>query len=817
MRKSQFYAVALGFLALASCTDDNLVTTGDELAQLEAAEGNAITFGTYMSGTPTTRAGYRGAITTDVLKDNNKAKGFGVFAWYTGTKGYGDYNKWSGGSVADIAPNFMYNQRVYWNNSAGYVTGWGYAPLKFWPNEVQNGDVDDQDNDSGSDPASTNYSHGGNLSFFAYAPYVSVTPSTGVPTSGSTTEGITALSANDVTTDPTVTYVVPADGSEIVDLLWGTYSGTSSNVLGQNNAGVASEASDATVVTSPKTSVAYPADILQGYTTNADLNKQKTNGTVNFAFKHALAKVGGYKAESGNTNAGLMVILDIDDQKGAETGFSKPDATKVTINSINIKARAKVDTSTPTDGTPDAYLKKAQGTLDLATGKWTILTESNTDASQAQAAVTDYDITVATGQEGQLNENIAESTTDTWNAQPAGVLTTKAQNVYKADTEAYPLVFIPGTYPELTITVEYTVRTQDTKLSGGTTKILQKIQKRITFAKPVELNKQYSLLMHLGLTSVKFTAEVSDWDTVGTVETTTPTGLIDGGEIYLPINVGEAAATVKSENDASTTITVPAGTTAVNVTFTDVPTSTAFTTDKDSEAPAADAVTANGTTTGTTQVIRYTMNPNTTTSDISTHKFTFTCDSKTNTITIKQEAGALDVKAANVLAAAGGTTLDPSYTVKTAVGGTDVTGATFAKDDGDTWVTNIDSDGKLTVNANSGTTNRYTVVTVTKDNAVGTVRVMQGAALIVTQSTSGTTITLTVKAADDSTEVTLTSANLVVTDSSDSVLTLNTDYEVTDGTSVTIKKTGTDTYKVSVTINDATGEVTTGSITVTAP
>ena len=815
MRKSQFYAVALGLLALAACTDDNLVTTGDELAQLEAAEGNAITFGTYMSGTPTTRAGKTGSLNTEGLKANDA--GFGVFAWYTGTKGYGDYNKWSGGSVADIAPNFMYNQRVYWNNSAGYVTGWGYAPLKFWPNEVQNGDVDDQDNDSGSDPASTDYSHGGNLSFFAYAPYVD-------PTSGSTTEGITALSANDVTTDPTVTYVVPADGSEIVDLLWGTYSGTSSNVLGQNNAGVASTASDTPVSTSPKgSSATYPEDILQNYTTNADLNKQKTNGTVNFAFKHALAKVGGYKAESGSTNAGLMVILDIDDQKGAETGFSKPDATKVTINSINIKGRSMISD----EGTMKYLKGQPQGTLDLATGKWTIVTtEASTDQSVATA--TDYNITQS-GDDGTLNTLLAEvnptgSDNDAkWNSIPAGVLTTKAQNVYSA-AEAYPLVFIPGTYPELTITVEYTVRTRDNKLSGAEgdwTKVVQKIQKRITFAKPVELNKQYSLLMHLGLTSVKFTAEVSDWDTVGTVTETTPTGLIDGGEIYLPINVGEAAATVKSENGASTTITVPAGTTAVNVTFTDVPTSTAFTTAKDGSAPAEDAVTASGTTasTGTTQVIRYTMNPNTTTSDISTHKFTFTCDSKTNTITIKQEAGALDVKAANVLAAAGGTTLDPSYTVKTAVGGTDVTGATFAKDAGDTWVTAIDSsDGKLTVTANSGTTNRYTVVTVTKDNAVGTVRVMQLAALNVTQSTSGAVITLTVKAADDSTVVNdWTSANLVVTDNSDNVLTLGSDYEVTDGTSVTIRKTGTDTYKVSVTINDATGEVTTGSITVTAP
>ena len=733
MRKSQFYAAALGLLALASCTDDNLVMTGDELAQLEAAEGNAITFGTYMSGTPTTRAGYAGAITDDELKDiasgtwteDSKTKGFGVFAWYTGKKGYGDYNTWNSGSVTAIAPNFMYNQQVHWNKTnsdAGFISGWKYEPLKFWPNEVQNGAVDDQDNDAGDNPATSDYQNGGNLSFFAYAPYVPVTANTGVPTDGSTTEGITALSANGATSNPIVTYVVPSTGSNIVDLLWGTYGNTSSNVNGQNNAGVTSGASDDPVVTSPKTpstSYTYKNDILQGYTTNADLNKQKTNGKVDFAFKHALAKVGGYKAESGSTNAGLMVILDIDDQKGAESGYAKEDATKVTITSINIKARSLIDTDA--DGKGDTYLKKAQGNLDLATGKWAILsTAENQTTDQAQASVTDYDIVVGTGEEGQLNTVIAENGTDTWGDQPAGVLTSKAQNVYKAGTEAYPLVFIPGTYPELTVTIVYTVRTKDDQLSAGTTKVMQKIIKKVTFGKPVELNKQYSLLMHLGLTSVKFDATVSDWTTVGTVDTATPTGLIDGGEIYLPINVGEVTSSLAfPASNETKTINVAGGTTNLNLDLTGLTTSTAYTVSASGTVTGDDFSAAADFNSGseTTKTLSVKLAPNT---GISKETRTITVTASTVTLTINIVQAPLPLVA--VVASPFNAQLSKDaqgsaalFTSLTDAAGNDVkSSATLTA--GDTWITPASQN--IAVSENTGAARSATVTATVSDATV---------------------------------------------------------------------------------------------------
>lgn len=517
MKKMKFFAAALGLMTFAACSNSDDVFTGSEDLAAEALQDNAITFGTYTGQQAQTRAGYAGAITTDVLKDAS-ANGFGVFAYYTGTDSYNTFARTSGDQNS-IKPNFMYNEHVYWKDDASttdYITKWYYAPLKFWPNDIANGSaVDDQ-----ADPA-TGSENGGKLTFFAYAPWV---------TAGSGEDGITNISANNVNGDPKITYVVAQSADNIVDLLWGTKGSTGVNVLGTTQAGLAYAAG-----------TDYKGDILEGYTMNADLTKQKTEGKVDFAFKHALSKIGGYNAGESTIAKGLMVILDIDDQKGAQTGGVLNNAeTKVTITSVNIKARALVSDGSKNPGetgyTP-TYLKKAKGVFNLATGKWNVDTEaSNKTTTQGEASTTDYTIGVSSGN-GQLNTEIAENATDTWAAQPNGVQTSKALNVYKAGTEAQPLVYIPGTWPELTVTVNYTVRTKDDKLDGGTSKVVQTIAKKLVFNQAVALNKQYSLLMHLGLTSVKFDASVSDWDVVGSVTDGTPVTISETQEVNLPINV----------------------------------------------------------------------------------------------------------------------------------------------------------------------------------------------------------------------------------------------------------------------------------------
>lgn len=573
--KQHLFIAAAAVLALASCTTSEETFQGIDFAQ-EEAQNNAIQFGTYMGTQVATRSGYKGNISTDELKD--AAGGFGVFAYYTGNTDYESYRATSG----DKYPNFMYNQNVTWSTGTPDYTGyvgadgtkkWVYSPLKYWPNDIANTNsaVDDQT------PAATGSdSYGGKLSFFAYAPYVAVssqaTP-TGVAGASVTdaTYGIIALSGNKYSggdgrySDPFITYLMKDDGTDVVDLLWGTSNMTSTvNVLDATNNGVASTAT--TVTPWATTATDYTDEILMGYKTAADMTKEKTQGTVDFAFKHALAKVGGSEKNSvnpsGASHHGLMIITDIDDQKGAEVGGHRgttagvDNNTKVTVKEITIVAKSKVSDGTHNPGQTgytDTYLKKVRGLFNLATGKWEVTRTISTADDNVDDNVTGltHKITTSgtgTGVAAKLNSTIAEPTTAPakdetgFNGLPAGVPDNAPLNVYDTtDGDANPLMFIPGTWPELTVTVEYCVRTKDVNLADAYSEVKQKITKKITFTNPVELNKQYNLLIHLGLTSVKFTATVSNWD----VETGTPnidtdgngTPDLQGSEVHVPINV----------------------------------------------------------------------------------------------------------------------------------------------------------------------------------------------------------------------------------------------------------------------------------------
>ena len=342
----------------------------------------------------------------------------------------------------------------------------------------------------------------------------------------------------------------------MVDLLWGTKGNTSTNVLGQNNAGGKTGYGTLTGTTYANASE---------YDVNINLNKQKTNGVIDFAFKHALAKVGGSQSASSTLKHGLLVVLDTDNMQGAETGGTfNTEETKVTITDVKIEARSISEN--PAAASP-TYLKKAKGVLNLATGEWNVSTDDNTKTETPANAASDGDITTTThiiiapastqssSKAADIADNLAEpdggiADGETgWRTLPEGVTLTP-QNVYKADAE--PLLFIPETYPELTITIEYNVRTLDKNLKKEYTEVKQKITKRITFANVVKLNKQYTIIMHLGLTGVKFTAQVSDWELNSTTDTTTTDGVVGEVEVInLPINVRGAYLTSFSASNVS--------------------------------------------------------------------------------------------------------------------------------------------------------------------------------------------------------------------------------------------------------------------------
>ena len=451
MKKFALFALAAAGI-LSSCSQSSdLVNDLPTPSKEQKEEKTPISFDTYNAKSAvvrSSRAGYAGDMTTAMLQK----EGFGVIAYYTGTS---DYSAWT-----KEAPNFMYNTKVYVDGATGTEVSenpsWTYSPTVYWPND-----------NATADNVGAAGTGGGKLSFFAYAPYVAVTPSTGVVTSATTT-GIKALSNNSATSAPTLTYSL--DGG--VDLLWGT--------AGANDVTVGNAAQAGATLTGGK------ADV------NVDLTKMKTNGKIKFLFKHALAQINS-----------LKVIADIDNN-GAATGGSLSN-TKIYVEKVTL---ANGETGVPSESTIIG-----NGTFDLTTGVWTAGSERENVAFNVAAASvkTDADLAMNTAiQIPATTPNVNPGVTE-WEdifATP-GVTITATDVLNGISTK-----LIPGANQTLKVTIKYWVTTKDSNLSKGYTWIPQEITKTISLG-AIEMNKSYGIVMHLGLTSVKFTATVSDWVAAG--------------------------------------------------------------------------------------------------------------------------------------------------------------------------------------------------------------------------------------------------------------------------------------------------------------
>lgn len=480
-------AVVVSMVSCSSEADFDNTNTTDSNKQESVA--TPVNFGSYLAQSKSnlSRAGEATPASSVMTDTELQAKGFGVVAFYTGKDEYTS-------GKTKMEPNFMYNTQVH-------TAQWTYSPIAYWPNSGQN-----QGSTSNGDAQQY-------VSFFAYAPYKAVNvqgDNLGKATDNATT-GVTALSSNAVTGDPTVSYTLGATGAD-ADLLWGTAGTNGTTTTGTAQAG--------TTFTNAKAAV------------NANLSKMKVNGKVQFNFKHALAKFGGTGAKgTDNKASGLMVVADIDDGS-ATTGGTLDGSTKITVKSIKIESvKASADGKTMTT---DASIPTS-GTLNLATGVWTANNNGKIDYEiNSPSATATKGATTQT-----MNEAIAEPKAfESWDKLPAGVSTT-AQSVY---TESTPLLLIPdGNDHILRISIDYIVRTKNASLHKGYTEVEQSFYKDLTL-KNVSLNAKYNLLIHLGLTSVKFDATVSDWTNTTAGGTTSgtasdPATATDPIVIYMPQNV----------------------------------------------------------------------------------------------------------------------------------------------------------------------------------------------------------------------------------------------------------------------------------------
>ena len=568
MKKTFLAITALAAMLFAGCTSSDELTT---LESVKTADNTPtpVQFGTYVGKAGTralTDGGSTGIITTTTLSSGGaNSEGFGVFGYLHAS------TKTDGAAIAE-APNFMYNENVSHDGSK-----WTYSPLKYWPNGTDATNTAEQpSNTATQDNTNPKY-----LSFYAYAPYISTVG----------TKGITAKPTNSTTNlvftyklDPT--NIQPANN---VDFLWGMRGSATYNETSGDNT--------------------------TANTYNVNLTKQKVEETVDFLFKHALAKIGGKN--------GLKVVADFDGNGAGLSGFgTKPTETLITVNSVTIKDRI--------DGTSTLAV---QGNFDISTGEWSSVTRSQETSQQALATITTADMLDA------IKEQTPSNSGSGWS--PTGVTTT-AQNIYKADPAAGTNpdgFFLIPSYPgqQLEIAVEYVVRTYDNKLatsaSGGEgtwTKVTQTITNYVTLP-ALEVNKYYTLVIHIGLTSVKFSAEVADWS---------PAGDSDTEVIWLPSIVASSASTTTQTlaSGAGATVYSAANNLTYALTITGM-TSGAYTVTTTGSNIASNN--ADLTSDGTNETFNITLTPNRTNQQVIAGTITVTdASSKETTLTIIQNPDA---------------------------------------------------------------------------------------------------------------------------------------------------------------------------------
>ena len=190
--------------------------------------------------------------------------------------------------------------------------------------------------------------------------------------------------------------------------------------------------------------------------------KQTTTEKVHFIFKHALSRI-GFKSvavidESSNDANG-----DIDD--GTHTNPLDGN-TKITLKSIKLIGKFYQG-----------------GTLNLKNGEWT-----------------NYVDPAATAREYN------------WTTFANSDVTTTKTVVLK--NEDYLTVLPHTSSQQIQIEVVYTVKTTDASLADGYSEVTNTILSApfdFTFVQ----GYAYNFVLHVGLTSVKFSAEVAEWDDLG--------------------------------------------------------------------------------------------------------------------------------------------------------------------------------------------------------------------------------------------------------------------------------------------------------------
>lgn len=454
-----------------------------ESGPTEPGAGNApeaIVFDSYLQRTANgTRTTYPvGTLVGAVDNAALQAASFAVFAQYT------QNTPWA--SSAKTTPfNFMWHQKVDYDTDH-----WTYSPVKYWPNDNQPADNQDAQ-------GSVAHSY---LTFFAYAPYQQVdTPTTGFdvkdydgPDAGTAPDhdGIVAVSGNGANMADSYVYYrtsleKPFGIDESVDLLWAT------------------------------------AKDRYKYDSNDAYDDGRVADNVQLVFKHALTKLA--------INAKAMIDRTADHTSPAYS-TAVDGNSRIFIDSVNVtspeyytegKLMLAPNADVPTWDYAGVSAKSHFKFGDNAAIGHDVINSSKAmddiNYSMRYAApnvptatsITDTD---SDGLDDDTGLTLVETARAAFNAMEQGVTDSERQL-----SAGYPVIlFPPGNVAQaISVHVVYHVVTFDPNLTLNEPKYYSDVTNNITASLGgasfmFEPNKQYKLVLNLGLTSAKFEVSVLD-------------------------------------------------------------------------------------------------------------------------------------------------------------------------------------------------------------------------------------------------------------------------------------------------------------------
>lgn len=485
MKKLFCFAVAATILV--GCSNEELnVQDNVQKASQEAP----VRFDVYAQRSVT-----RGGTPNDITNANIGEMGFGVFAYYTAGEKYD----------TKATPNFMYNQKVVsktvpTEGEGAGLAKWTYEPVKYWPNEFGNAAISDE----------IDY-----VTFFSYAPWTNIEPTTGeVDVTGITDEALKAkaqnyniisVNKNSASGDPIIKYVVDTDPSTSVDLLWGVAAPNNgySEGIGGNKVTIESG--------KPFVNLVKPND--------------PVNDLIRFNLKHALAKVKvtiDYIADQPTPSEGTTTTAST-----TASATINANETRIFVRSFTLggfATKGALNLNNTTAGEP--LWKDFDGVKDLTFDDVTFF-DGRRDSKEGDVNGIQYNETPQ-----GLNPNIIENYCATTTANGKTIfadgknpgVTAEEQLLFGGVANANNGYFyvIPRNNKKgepVNISIVYDVETIDpnlaSTLSDGVTKglsIENIISKRDIFqGVDFEAGKQYEIKIHIGMTSVKVDAYVSEW------------------------------------------------------------------------------------------------------------------------------------------------------------------------------------------------------------------------------------------------------------------------------------------------------------------